>query len=269
MAESSIFWTTDGTGDGAASYTASELQSFWARMFQRDTATEGVVQSWANELSVSGTASPVTVATGAGLVVGIPYENTSAFTIAVPTPSTSTRVDRIVLRADYAAQTVRIVRSAGVEGGSAPSLTQSAGVTWEISLAQAAITTGGVITVTDERVFCRYGSGFLRARAGMSATDWNSATSTNQAQIVNKPSMQIGANTFTFSAAASGTSTITFPVAFANDPIVIPVITYSLYPATLLVSNITSTGCDFDWTVISGSNISNIVINWIAIGPMS
>ncbi len=105
-------------------------------------------------LAVTGTSSPVSVATGDAIVSGKHYTNTAAKNITVPTPTTSTRIDRIVLRLDYTASpmTCTAERLAGTEGGSAPALTQTDGTTWEVSLAQVSITTGGVITVTDERV---------------------------------------------------------------------------------------------------------------------
>jgi hypothetical protein len=73
-------------------------------------------------------------------------------------PTGATRIDRIVLRASWAAQTVRITRIAGVENDDAPALTQTPGTTYDIPLAQVSITTGGVITITDERVFCVFGT---------------------------------------------------------------------------------------------------------------
>jgi len=76
--------------------------------------------------------------------------------LTVPTPSSATRIDRVVLRADWTARTVEAALLQGVEGGGAPSLTQTAGVTWEIPLAQLTVTTGGAITVTDQRAYCRY-----------------------------------------------------------------------------------------------------------------
>ena len=130
MAESSIFWTTNGTGDGGANYTESQLIAWLRRTFIRDATTQGVLAGYANGLKVTGTTTPVSVATGAGMVYGFPYESTGAVTVDVPTPSVSTRIDRIVLRADWSAQTVRIARVAGAEGGSAPTLTQTAGATW-------------------------------------------------------------------------------------------------------------------------------------------
>jgi hypothetical protein len=105
-------------------------------------------------LAVSGAASPVSVATGAALVYGLPYENTAIVTQAIATPSVGTTGHRIALRASWAAQTVRVVDIASADGTAAiPALVQSPGVTYDIPLATLTITTGGVITVTDARVF--------------------------------------------------------------------------------------------------------------------
>ena len=108
-----------------------------------------------NTLAVTGTATPVSVATGDAIVNGKHYTNTAAKNIAVGTPAAATRIDRVVLRIDYTVSpyTCTAELLAGAEGGAAPALTQTDGTTWEVSLAQVSITTGGVITVTDERVY--------------------------------------------------------------------------------------------------------------------
>jgi hypothetical protein len=156
MAESSLPWT-DGIGDGGP-YAANTWDDLYRYLFTQDNhSSEGVLKGVDGELAVTGTSSPVTVATGAAIVNGKFYKNTAVVEVTVPTPTGATRIDRIVLRADYTAQTVRIARLAGTEGsGTPPSLTQADGMTWEISLAQVSITTGGVITVTDEREFCHF-----------------------------------------------------------------------------------------------------------------
>ncbi len=154
MAESSVLFTTDGTGDGINSgYTQSQIHEIFRALFAGIHATNlgGVVPDYLNELAVTGIATPVAVNTGAAIVYGLFYSNSASVNVAVATPSVSTRIDAIVLRASYAAQTIRITKIDGVEGGSAPALTQSAGVTWDIPLATVSITTGGVITVTDAR----------------------------------------------------------------------------------------------------------------------
>lgn len=92
------------------------------------------------------------------MVYGGWYDSDANISVAIPTPAGATRVDRIVLRKDWAGQTIRLTRIAGVEGAGAPALgagtppyTQSAGVTWDVPLYQVSITTGGVITTVDDR----------------------------------------------------------------------------------------------------------------------
>jgi hypothetical protein len=152
MAEKSVWWTTGATGDGASEYTQAEAIRVWRQQWLGDNTAEGVHPNYLNELEVTGTASPVSINTGAALVYGFPYWNSAAVTKTIATPSASTRVDRVVLRANWTAQTVRIEVLTGTEGvPTPPTLTQSDGATWEISLAEVSITTGGVITVTDDR----------------------------------------------------------------------------------------------------------------------
>lgn len=153
MAEKSIFWTTGATGDGATSYTQSEVIRWMRQLWLGDNTDEGVMKNYLNELSASGAVSPVAVNTGAAVVYGFPYWNTSSVNVAIPTPAGSTRIDLIVLRADWTAQTTRITRIAGTEGAGPPALTQTDGVLWDVPLWQASITTGGAITLTDTRVY--------------------------------------------------------------------------------------------------------------------
>ena len=152
MTEKSLLWDTNGTGDGTGTgFTETDMIQLFRSLFTRTANLGGVVPDFLNELAVTGTSSPVAINTGAALVYGIPYWNTASVNVAIATPAVSTRVDRIVLRADWTAQTVRITRIAGTEGAGTPAMTQSAGTTWDIPLATVSITTGGVITVTDAR----------------------------------------------------------------------------------------------------------------------
>lgn len=154
MAEHSSFWTTNGTGDGSA-YTQAQLAAMWKRLFT--PSGYGVLFGYANELAVSGTSSPISVATGAAVVQGFMYENDAAKSITVPTPAIGTTGHRVVLRVDWSAQTVRVVLKSSSDGVAAlPALTQTINTVYEISLAGLTITTGGVITLTDERTFARY-----------------------------------------------------------------------------------------------------------------
>lgn len=175
MAEQAYLFTTNGTGDGSAGgYTAANFFEIYRSLFTGAQATNkgGVAADFGGKLAVTGATSPVAVADGFALVYGIPYSNSASVNVAIPTPASATRIDRIVLRASYSAQTVRITRIAGVEGaGSAPAMTQSAGVTWDIPLATVSITTGGAVTVTDAREWLRVvgDSGIATAKIADSA----------------------------------------------------------------------------------------------------
>lgn len=147
MAEKAIFWTTGALGDGTVAYTQAEVID-WVRR----TWGEGVHKRYGGGLVVTGAATPVAVADGAAIDYGFPYWNTAAVDVAVVSPDLNTRIDRIVLRAVWATQTVRIYKIDGVEGGGAPAIVTNYGVTWDLKLAQISTTIGGVITVTDERV---------------------------------------------------------------------------------------------------------------------
>jgi hypothetical protein len=160
MAELSWWWSSNHTGDGAHT-TQSELFAIWTAFFG-----DGVVADPGDGLDtllVTGTTSPVSVATGWAVVGGSMYRNSAISTsLTITTPAVQ-RAYRIVLRADYDAQTVRLVAVAGTDGTTTPpALVQSAtypsgGQTWEISLATLVILSTGAITVTDTRTYALMG----------------------------------------------------------------------------------------------------------------
>lgn len=157
MTEQSGFWDSTGTGDGAVGgYTETQLYQHLEALFLRTKASECVLKNFLNALAVTGATSPVAINTGAAVVAGFWYINDASVNIAIPTPAVSTRIDRIILRVSWSAQTVRLVRLAGTEGGAAPTLTQTLNTTYEVSLAQVSITTGGAITLTDERQYAKF-----------------------------------------------------------------------------------------------------------------
>lgn len=168
MAENSRFWNGTSVGDAIdAPYDADT--EFAAVMLSVAgagaiaTNQGGVFTGELNELEVTtpGAVSPAVVDTGRALGYGTWYENGASVNVAIPTPSVDPRIDRIVLRKDWAAQTIRITRIAGVEGGGAPSLVQVAGTTWDTPLAAITIETDASISaVTDERQFLPTGGTF-------------------------------------------------------------------------------------------------------------
>lgn len=157
MTEVSRPWEGTATGD-AGNYDSTEWARVWRKPFGGPipTNTGGVVlldNTGEGQGLVTGTVSPVAVAALSAFVDGRWYESDASVNVAIPTPVANPRVDRIVLRRTLATQEVRITRVAGTEAAipTPPALTQTA-ATWDISLAQVYITTGGTITVRDERV---------------------------------------------------------------------------------------------------------------------
>lgn len=161
MTERSRPW--DGTTVGDATEAPYDAATEWGRLFRalspagEQSANKGGVVNGASGFNDYTTTSPSAntqrVQTGLGWVQGTWHESDANVDITIPTPATSTRVDRIVLRKSWAGQTIRITRVAGTEGAGVPALTQNYGVTWDVPLYQVSITTGAVMTLTDERVF--------------------------------------------------------------------------------------------------------------------
>lgn len=153
MTQFSYPWAGEATGDAGA-YSDDQWSDAWRYIFMRDRTVEGVIRGVDNMLEVTGVTSPVSIDTGVALVDGKIYTNDASVDIAIPTPSAgNSRIDLIVLRKDWSAQTVRIARVAGTEAASpsAPSVTQTDGTLWEIKLAEVLINDSGVITITDMR----------------------------------------------------------------------------------------------------------------------
>lgn len=157
MTELSRPWSGTATGD-AGPYSDDQWSDIFVTFLAHLVASQGVWQGQLNELNATGAVTPVSINTGKALVDGVWYESDAAVTVAIPTPAANPRVDRIVLRKDWALQTVRITRIAGAESAlqvpPPPALVQIDGTTWDLPLWQIHITTGGVITLWhDEREF--------------------------------------------------------------------------------------------------------------------
>lgn len=155
MTQRSRFWEGTLTGDAVEapydSYTefAKVMQSLAGA--DADSNRGAVMANVLNELAVSGTASPISIATGRAFVDGTWYENDAITQIAVAAGAV-TLYGYVVLQKDFVAQTVRLVIPTPVAAAPTP-LVQNAGVLWEYPLASFSITAGGAITVTDLRTF--------------------------------------------------------------------------------------------------------------------
>lgn len=157
MAERSRFWDGVTTGDAAeAPYDApTEVSQILASLSgARGLENMGAVfyePDLHSLVPTNPTGQTIRVDTGRAIVYGAWYENSFQIDTVLALPIVGTRTDRFVLRKSWAAQTVRLTRVAGVEGGVAPSLVQTAGVTWDIPICRVAITIIGDITLTDDR----------------------------------------------------------------------------------------------------------------------
>lgn len=244
MSEFSMFWTTNGTGDGLIPYTQNHWQEFLSRMFLHDITSEGVIPGFGDELEVTEAAGIISIGTGGAVVVGWPYYNNAAgvnFTPAVPSATTA---GHIILRANWSAQTVRLALVQASDGVTVvPALTQTDELLWEIRLATYTITNAGVITLTDVREFTRYQTRQIWRRQGGDASNWSTDGTTDY-----RPSMtefQCGVAEWTGAAAASGDFTVTLPEAYAALPLV-----FVTPGSTAVASGITATGVPDSASVI-------------------
>ena len=158
MAEWSALWQTDpaGIGDQEVGYTESHWSDI-GRILAACAGFEGVAPGYGNELAATDVGGgDIEIDTGGAVSDGKVYDNTTPVTINIPTPAAGNeRIDRIVARCTWAGYIVRLTRIAGLAAPVpvAPAITQTSGITYDVMLWQARITDGGVITLTDERVF--------------------------------------------------------------------------------------------------------------------
>lgn len=168
MAMKSFWWTAPGApGDGAEKYTRSDLSKIVMVLAGGDGITPGYLDELEGSVPAGNT---VRIATGAVVVDGKPAIAEVAEDINIPSSvgAGNTRIDRIVARADWDAQTVRLHRLAGVDAASPvpPDLTQQSGVCYDLPLYQVQVNTSGAVTLlVDERLFRRTTDRGLRAGA--------------------------------------------------------------------------------------------------------
>lgn len=140
--------TSQGALGDAGPYTAVQWAEMYARMIGNgaEKANRGIFRGVENELEVtpnSPAAKNVLVETGSALVQGRFYYNAATQTLTIDdNASGSTRIDTIILEADYTAQTVRLDVLKGTPGAGLQTLTQSLGTIWQIPLAYITLASG-------------------------------------------------------------------------------------------------------------------------------
>lgn len=157
MTESSFPWDGTITGHAAvgaytAPYCAKEVVLAQTRM-GNDISVPGtrggsVILGYGDGLLVRQTSpasNQVIVPSGSATVGGIHYYNDSNILLTIsPNPSGNPRIDRVVLRANWATQTVEamVIEGSPASNPTTPSLTQDWGVIWDCALAQIWVASG-------------------------------------------------------------------------------------------------------------------------------
>lgn len=297
MAEVSYLWTTnavgDGTGTGYTQVDASNIFEIDAQCFGRN----GIAPNYLNSLAPSTTgANNARIATGGALVDGKPYMNSANvdFTIPSAVGGGNTRIDRIVLRASWSAQTVRLTRIAGTDAASptAPAITQTPGTTYDVLLCQALVNTSGTVTITDERSLAQVDTTeianlavtlaklaadsvddtkagsrvpqFYR-RQGGDTSNWDTAgTTTYTPTSVRMQAGRLDAS----GGGTSGAVNLTFPTAFSNGPVLLLTPVFSQGTIRLAMSSVSASGASFNWYSSASESAGDPVrFAWLAVGP--
>lgn len=219
----SQFWDTAAAlGDGADTYSANQMREMWRAVFTTDRhALESILPGVLNELAVSGSSSPLSVASGKAFVNGIRHASDSAVNVAVPTPSAGTTKHRVVLQAVWGTiQAARVALISSPDGtNSYPALTQNDNSQWEVPLYGVTIDTLGAITLEDQRDPCHYATALIHRRRGGSSTNWISPGSSNYSPGGVK--IQCGTATLEWDDNDNSDVTrVTFPTAYTQKPLV-------------------------------------------------
>lgn len=153
MTQQSLPWQSTTPGD-AGPYSSEQWRTAWkyalalggARGNVGPMLGSGTQPNDGLRVQAQGTPSnQVDVLPGSALVQGAFYLNDATVSLSISgNASGNPRIDTIILRASYAAQTVRLAVLQGTPAGSPvpPTLTQSVGVTWEVPLADITVASG-------------------------------------------------------------------------------------------------------------------------------
>lgn len=137
----------------------------------QDTGVVGSYGSSVLAVSAASTGMQVTVQPGAAIVRGTYFVSTAAEVLPIRDAATSPRIDLVLVRRDYVANTIALATKEGTPAASpaAPGLTQVAGGIWECELARVTVPANAVTiasgNITERRTW-------VGARTGA----WTTAT---------------------------------------------------------------------------------------------
>lgn len=239
MAETSRPWGGTVLGD-CGPYSDAQWNQVWRTLVKVHWTKHGVFVDQLNYAlgGVTGTSLGIEMFAGPpisyklypgrAMVDGTWYYNSSAVTLSNAHPVVNPRIDRVVLRKSFAAQTVRATVIQGAEAATplVPALTQAVGVTWDLPLWIIYRTpAGGMQIYLDEREFIGHKE-FLDSRLTESGdTHWAqfsddfysqlgqwtyAATAASGAFLASI--YDFGVYSFSSDTSAAGTATISTPV---------------------------------------------------------
>lgn len=146
-------WDGITVGD-CGPYSSQDWTIMLGNLHLLDPNYGGILWGFLCEAADYASGTQITVHDGGALVRGRVFQMGPAAgkTFDVPTP-VSARSDRIVVRCDWAEQTIRLVylQNAAEDTGEPPALVQNLGDVWDIPVYRVDVTSVPVITVTDER----------------------------------------------------------------------------------------------------------------------
>ena len=259
MAQDSIFWTTNGSGDGADEYTQDDVTNWLLRSFG-----DGVLYGYGGNLAIGTLSTFVTVVSGAANIYGTPYVNDADMLLNIPTVSLGATGVSVVLQKDWANQEVRVKVISSADGVSAiPTPVNNPGTTYELQLATFTVSPPqSVSNFTDTRPYAVMNTstklrGLVVDRQGGSATSWSTGGTTNY--------------TSTRTTQLFGTGIVndtTVPVAFVRQFSQVPMVFFSMTNNTAsgsvaYTSSVTTSGFVLNASV-TFPTLTNFF--WMAIG---
>lgn len=269
MAQYSYFWLDDAVGHGTLQpYDFDVIDEIIKMLAQHAPTSQGVLPGYLDELTYSNPAgSTARISDGGAIVSGSLYFNSADvdFDLSVGGDGYYT----IVLRKGWAAQTVRLALL-GPNGVAYPTPTQTDGVTWELPIWYVRRNGGTIVEVLDARDFIRneYGEFKLIGRIGdPSSRDWddNLLVSGNIIGSRQMSRAQAGCKNWSGGAATSGSTTITFPIAFSDVPIAIVTPSNNHGNVNVVVATTTSQLTIY-WKSGDATTYSSLDFQWLAMG---
>lgn len=163
MTEYSRPWNGSATLGDDGPYSDQDWHDLLRSLFGNDELAastnagndRGIIKGALNELRVQEQTvvdATVRVRSGYANAHGAWYYNSADLTVTPDANAAgSTRYDVIVLRQDYAANTVRVALVKGTAGAGVPTWTQTAGTSWDIPIAVLELA-NGYVTITDDNI---------------------------------------------------------------------------------------------------------------------